>query len=97
MNRDDPKKQKVAVSVLEFEPTQAIIGIFEWFRKLKIARRELCRRRVRMGDMQVGVPVVDALFEFSCAFGTGSTPTALSMIIAARRTMPNKMSSGSGP
>jgi hypothetical protein len=48
INEDD-QKQYVAVDVLEFESTQAIIGIFEWFGKLDVARRELCRQRVRIG------------------------------------------------
>src|SRR5690242_3850406 len=51
-----PKKQNVAVSVLEFESTQAIAGILERYEKLDIARPELRRQRVRIGDMDVGVP-----------------------------------------
>src|SRR3954452_15488654 len=60
------EKQNIAVSVLEFESTQAVIGIVEWFGKLDIARRELCRQRVRIGNIQVGVPAGDALFDVSC-------------------------------
>src|SRR5204862_7055057 len=48
------------------ESTQAIIGIFEWFGKLDIARRELCRQRVRIRDIEVGVPAGDAFFDVSC-------------------------------
>src|SRR2546423_10785963 len=51
-----PEKQNVAVNVLEFESTQTIMGVFEWFGKLDIARREFCRQRVRIGDIQVRVP-----------------------------------------
>ena len=57
------KEQNVAVSVLEFESTQAIVGIFEWLGKLDIARRELCCQRVRIGDMEVGVPAGDAFLD----------------------------------
>jgi len=59
------EKQNVAVSVLEFESTQAVIGIFKWLGKLDIARRELCRRRVRVGDIEVGVPAGDAFLDVS--------------------------------
>src|SRR5262245_45313420 len=59
------EKQNVAVNVLKFESTQAIIGIFERFEKLDIAHRELCRQRVRIRDMEVGVPAGDALFDVS--------------------------------
>src|SRR5439155_18251983 len=50
------EKQNVAVSVLEFESPQAIAGIFEWFGKLDIARREFRCQRVRIGDIEVRVP-----------------------------------------
>ena len=59
------EEQDVAVSVLEFESTQAIIGIFEWFGKLDMARRELRRQRVRIGDIEVGVPAGDAFLDVS--------------------------------
>src|SRR5215217_5497109 len=60
------ERQNVAVSVPEFESTQPIIGIFEWFGKLDIARRELCRQRVWIRDMEVRVPAGDAFIDVSC-------------------------------
>jgi len=50
------EKQDVAISVLEFESTQTIIGIFEWLGELDIARREFSCQRVRIGDIEVRVP-----------------------------------------
>src|ERR1700745_3880711 len=64
INEDD-QKQYVAVNVLEFESTQAIIGILEWLGKRDFARRELCRQPVRIGDMEVGVPAGDAFLDVS--------------------------------
>src|SRR5262245_539172 len=60
-----PKKQHVAVHILEFESTQAVMRIFEWLGKLDIARRELCRQRVGIGDIEVGVPAGDAFLDVS--------------------------------
>ena len=60
------EKQNVAVGVLQFESAQAVMGIFERFEKLDMARRELCRQQVRIGDMEVGVPAGDALLDVSC-------------------------------
>src|SRR5215469_10722552 len=59
------KKQNIAVSVLEFESTQAIPGIFEWLEKLNIARRELRRQRIGIGDLEVGVPAGDTFLDVS--------------------------------
>src|SRR5262249_34505086 len=56
-------KQNVAVSVFEFESTQTIIGILEWFGKLDIARREFRCQRVRIRDIEVRVPAGDAFFD----------------------------------
>ena len=57
------EKQNVAVSVLQFESTQAVIGISKRFGKLHIARQKFCCQRVRIGDMEIGVPPGDALFD----------------------------------
>jgi hypothetical protein len=47
------EEQNIAVSVLEFESTQAVIGIFEWFKELDIARREFRRQCVRIRDVKM--------------------------------------------
>ena len=63
-----------------------------------MAGREFGRQRVGIRDVQVGVPAGDALFDVPVWFGTGSTPIAFMMIIAASRgTMPKKRSSSLGP
>jgi hypothetical protein len=95
---EDDQKQNVAVSVLEFESAQAAIGLGEWFEKLDVARRELCRQRVRIGDMEVGVPAGYALLDVSRVVRHRIDADVLEQIIAVPRwTMPKKMSSGSGP
>src|ERR1051325_9934422 len=38
------EKQDIAVGVLELESAQAVIGVFERFEKLDIARRKFCRQ-----------------------------------------------------
>src|SRR5579862_625363 len=64
-NARTAKKQNVAVGVLELESTQAIMGIFEWFGKLHMARRKFCCQRVRIGNTEVRVPTRPAFFDVS--------------------------------
>jgi len=63
-----PEEQQVAVCVLDFESPQTIITIifiFEWLKELYIARGELCRQCIRIGNVQVSIPSRDALFDIS--------------------------------
>src|SRR5262249_22659101 len=59
------EKQDVAVGVLELESPQAITRILEWFGELDTARREFCRQRIRIGNIEVGVPTSDTLLNVS--------------------------------
>src|ERR1041385_7413891 len=61
-----PEKQNIPIRVLEFESTQAITRILDWHKKLDIAGRELCRQRIRIGDVDVRVPAGNALFDVPC-------------------------------
>ena len=62
--------------------------------KLDIAQRQFCRQCIMIQDMEVSVPASNDFFDISREFGTGSTPTSFSMIMATPlRTMPNKISS----
>ena len=50
------EKQDVAIAVLELEPTQPVMSVLEWFRKLDIARRKFGRQRIRIRNVKVSVP-----------------------------------------
>src|SRR5687768_7992382 len=63
------KEQYIAVSVLKLESTQAIIGVTEWLEKPDTARRELCRQRVGIRNVKVGVPAGDALLDVAGVVG----------------------------
>src|SRR4029434_2305499 len=59
------EEQDIAVSVLELESTQAVIGILERFGERDLTRREFFGQRVRIGDVEIGVPAGDALVDVS--------------------------------
>jgi hypothetical protein len=88
------EKQYVAVHVLQLESTQPIVGVFERLGQLHLSRCEFGGQRVRIGDIDVRVPRAPGS---RCGLGSGSMPTALTMIIAPPRwTIPKKTSSA-GP
>src|ERR1041384_137871 len=60
------RKKNIPIRVPELEPTQAITRILDWHKKLDIAGRELCRQRIRIGDVDVRVPAGNALFDVPC-------------------------------
>src|SRR5687768_15418472 len=59
------EKQNVSVEVFQFESAQAIVVVSQRLRKLYVARREFCCERVRIGDVEVGVPAGAAFFAIS--------------------------------
>ena len=55
-SRAAAEEQDVAVEILELEATQAIVGVLERHGERDMARRDLYRQRVRIRDVQIGVP-----------------------------------------
>src|SRR3954451_11937549 len=50
------EKQDVAIEVLDLEPPQTVMRVFERFGELHVTRRELRRQRIGIGNGKIRVP-----------------------------------------
>ena len=55
--------QNVAIRVLDLEPTQSVVIVFEGQKELDVARGEFCGESVRIGNVYVGIPTRDTLLD----------------------------------
>ena len=65
------EEEDVSVRVLELEPTQAIVVVTESAKELHAPRRVFLRQRVRIGNVDVGVPSRPAFPDVARVVGRG--------------------------
>jgi hypothetical protein len=60
------EEENVAIRVLEFEATQAVVGVFQGFGERDLTRSEFGRQGVRIWDLKKCIPSGDPLLHLPC-------------------------------